>query len=248
MNFLSFFEISLDTANKFYSWGWKASLLGAVITLIGVTLLMWGTRVRDHDFESNMSQLTVDAANTNKRAQEIEHDNIALRKGLEKTIIEAGSEKQKLAKMQIEVATARKEQAEAEQSLVQLKDRLRPRSLSTEQREQLVKLLRSFIDSSQRNYVDLVYDAGDEEAFTYASQIQAVLESAGWKTHIPEQVFFTGTNYPMGIILQVFSAKNPPHHAAILQHAFSKIGIAIEGQESQQVPQTDIKLIVGKKP
>jgi len=40
---LSLFDISLKTANKFYSWGWKASLVGATITFIGVGLLMWGT-------------------------------------------------------------------------------------------------------------------------------------------------------------------------------------------------------------
>lgn len=57
MSFLSFLDISLETANKFYSWGWKASFFGAAITLIGVILLMWGTRVRDHDFESQMGRL-----------------------------------------------------------------------------------------------------------------------------------------------------------------------------------------------
>jgi hypothetical protein len=48
---MSLFQISLDTANRFYAWGWRASIAGAVVTLIGVILLMWGTRVRDRAAE-----------------------------------------------------------------------------------------------------------------------------------------------------------------------------------------------------
>ena len=68
------FDISLDTANQFYSWGWKASLAGALVTLLGVSLLFWGTRVRDHDFEGRVAQLNRDAAADRERAakQELE--------------------------------------------------------------------------------------------------------------------------------------------------------------------------------
>ena len=48
---MPFFEITLETANKFYEWGWRASIAGAVITAVGVILLMYGTRVRDRDTE-----------------------------------------------------------------------------------------------------------------------------------------------------------------------------------------------------
>jgi hypothetical protein len=68
MSISSYLNISLETANKLYSWGWKASLIGAAITLIGVTLLMWGTRVRDHDFESKISDTISAAAQANERA------------------------------------------------------------------------------------------------------------------------------------------------------------------------------------
>ena len=29
---MSYFDISLDLANSFYSWGWRASMFGALIT------------------------------------------------------------------------------------------------------------------------------------------------------------------------------------------------------------------------
>jgi hypothetical protein len=57
---MPFFEISLETANKFYAWGWRASIAGAVITAVGVILLMYGTRVRDRATESQLSRANAD--------------------------------------------------------------------------------------------------------------------------------------------------------------------------------------------
>lgn len=74
MSLATIFDISLETANKFYTFGWKASIAGAAITFVGVSLLMWGTRVRDKDFESTISQLYVDAAKANERAAQLEND------------------------------------------------------------------------------------------------------------------------------------------------------------------------------
>jgi hypothetical protein len=72
MSVVSFFDISLETANKFYSWGWKASIIGALITLVGISLLMWSTKVRDRDFEDSISQLSTDAAKANELAAQAE--------------------------------------------------------------------------------------------------------------------------------------------------------------------------------
>jgi hypothetical protein len=69
---MSLFDISLQTANRFYSWGWKGSIVGAAITLIAVLLLMWGTRVRDRDFDSRMTRLNVEASESHERAAKLE--------------------------------------------------------------------------------------------------------------------------------------------------------------------------------
>jgi len=61
-------DISLERANEFYTWGWRLSIVGAVVTALGVGLLMWGTRVRDHDFEFRMTRANSDAAKVNENA------------------------------------------------------------------------------------------------------------------------------------------------------------------------------------
>jgi hypothetical protein len=70
--FLSLLDISLPTANKFYPFGWAASFIGAAITLVGVIFLMWGTRVRDRDFEENIAVLHERASTSEERAAELE--------------------------------------------------------------------------------------------------------------------------------------------------------------------------------
>ena len=72
-------HISLETANKFYAFGWRASLVGAVITAIGVVFLFWGTRVRDHDFDFQMSGLNREAALSRERADGLEKQNLELK-------------------------------------------------------------------------------------------------------------------------------------------------------------------------
>ncbi len=113
MSFLSFFDISLPTANKLYAWGWKASLFGASITLIGVILLMWSTRVRDHDFESQIGQLNVSASKANERTAILEKSNLELQ-----TILE----RERIARLKLEAQIA-------------------PRSLASSQHDALVKAL-----------------------------------------------------------------------------------------------------------
>ena len=84
---MSFFDLSLETADKFYSWGWRLSVAGAVITVVGVLLLMWGTRVKDQDFEEQVAILHSRAATSEERAAGLEREAAGLRLSLK----EAGS-------------------------------------------------------------------------------------------------------------------------------------------------------------
>jgi hypothetical protein len=70
-NLSAFFDIGLDRANQFYTWGWRASIFGALVTFCGVGLLYWGTRVRDHDFESQIDSAHNRATDLEKRDAEL---------------------------------------------------------------------------------------------------------------------------------------------------------------------------------
>lgn len=83
---MAFFDISLDTANELYSWGWRVSLGGAVVTAIGVSLLMWGTRVRDSDFEENIAKLHERAATSEERGHVLEKENLEMRAAMSRVV------------------------------------------------------------------------------------------------------------------------------------------------------------------
>ena len=110
---MALFDISLETANRFYSWGWRASIFGAAITAIAVILLMWGTRVRDRDFEENIAQLDTSAASSEERSKELEKGNLTLQSELER---------EKAARLKLE-------------------EKVKPRSISPEQEAILMTAL-----------------------------------------------------------------------------------------------------------
>jgi hypothetical protein len=76
----AFLDISLEKANQFYVWGWRFSAIGAVITMLGIGLLWWGTRVRDLDSERSMTELNSEAAEARERAGQLEQRAAELEK------------------------------------------------------------------------------------------------------------------------------------------------------------------------
>jgi hypothetical protein len=108
-----FLDISTQTANKFYAWGWRGSLIGAVLTAVSVGFLYWGTRVRDHDSESQLANLNYEAGQARERASKLEE----------------------------RAATFEKEAAVARQETEKLKASVAWRRLSKEQYEGLIEAL-----------------------------------------------------------------------------------------------------------
>lgn len=56
----------------FYTWGWRASILGALITIVALVFVFFGTRIRDQDFARQMASLNLDASSTRERAADLE--------------------------------------------------------------------------------------------------------------------------------------------------------------------------------
>src|ERR1035438_5593802 len=95
---ISLLDISLATANRFYAWGWGLSASGAAITVLGIGLLWWGTRVRDHDFEENIAGLHTKAGVFEKDAAEARKQTAELQKEAAK--IQLNLEQARIARLQ----------------------------------------------------------------------------------------------------------------------------------------------------
>ncbi|HEX3116885.1 MAG TPA: hypothetical protein VHQ48_15555 [Bradyrhizobium sp.] len=79
MGLAELFDISLDRANDFYTWGWRLSVFGAALTMIGVAALWIGTRVRDRDFEIQMTTVNLASSQALERAGTLERDAATIR-------------------------------------------------------------------------------------------------------------------------------------------------------------------------
>jgi hypothetical protein len=154
-------NISLERANQFYTYGWRLSAIGAATTVLGVGLLWWGTRVRDHDFESHIARLGSTTADTLERAGKLEvaaenlrQNNLQLQRDLERERVER----------------------------LRLEERVKPRGIPPDKRDDLIALLKT----SLKGTVFVVPKMFDEEAGEFAKQIISVLKDAGFD--VPEWI------------------------------------------------------------
>lgn len=70
----AFFDISLERANQLYTWGWVASIVGAVVTAFGLGSLYVGTRVRDRAFGEKIAHLNLEAANARHETERLKKE------------------------------------------------------------------------------------------------------------------------------------------------------------------------------
>ena len=167
MGLSDFLDVSLDTANRFYAWGWRLSVMGAGVTAFGVVLLNWGTRVRDHDFEQQVASLHGKASAAEERSKTLEFS------------ITVSNER---------AAFMEKDAAEARLKLEKLRVESRGRLVEQEQWESLERTLKGLELS-----VHLACIFTDPESRMYALSISQALERAGVKdtkiSHVTDFVF-----------------------------------------------------------
>jgi hypothetical protein len=147
---MSLFDLSLDAANRYYAWGWRLSMFGALVTFLGVLMLTWGMRVRDQDFEEQVAVLHSRAATSEERAAVLEKDAAQLRLDLEGI---------KLPGVRAEQRDDRRQYA--------------TRHVTDEQRTCLLGRLRDFKSS-----VTVRFEP-DQEAGEYAASLREAFSKAG---------------------------------------------------------------------
>ena len=123
------------TADSVNIWGNWFLILSLIVGVLATYAIVVSGNIKEKGLKEELSKANTvaekakyDAANATQkaaeahlRAKEIELENIKLRSNLENAVIEAEREKQKLSRLQIDVADARRKQAEAEKALELLK-------------------------------------------------------------------------------------------------------------------------------
>ncbi len=144
-------------------------------------------------------------------------------------------------RVEIDLANQQEKTATAERSLFELRQRIQPRRISSEQRVHLAQLLAR----GPKGRVTIVCVLGDGEGSTFANDIDSVLKASGWPSEGVDQAAYERN--PIGLEIVVRDAKAVPQHAGVLVQAFFAVGIPITGVENPTLPEGVVEIMVGNK-
>jgi hypothetical protein len=147
----------------------------------------------------------------------------------------------KLTDAQTELGKQQERAATAERALLQLKERVKDRTISPDQRAKLIELLTGKVGGP----VEILWMTSDSDSYPLALQIKDILKAAGWPDAV-ERMALSGTGVGHGITVR--SIKTPPKYAIVLQQAFGSVGFVLEGSEETTLPENTVRIWIGHKP
>ena len=150
---------------------------------------------------------------------------------------------QRLATSEQQLATAEASAKSAQEELKdlkQFKDQQNPRTLSAEQREQFLILVRGI----PKGHLS-IQAAADYETKEFSYAINNLLKVAGWTTDFLLMV--SPGLYPPGITFVVHSQETAPPYVKPLQDAFEAIGYSAGSGTADSIPPNSLTINIGRK-
>lgn len=151
-------------------------------------------------------------------------------------LLSAATTNERAKKLELQVETQKKRAANAEQELLILKGRIKPRSISVEKANDLINELRKF----SLKEIHLSSSLGDGEAASYANQFKQIFEEAGWKVNSG-----IGLSTFTGVGVYIIVKQSDDQDAGRLQKMFTDFGINLHGQVMPEGAK--LQIFVGSK-
>ncbi len=155
--------------------------------------------------------------------------------------------------LELRVSEQQERAAKAEQSLLELQERLKPRTIAPEQRAALETSLKAIPDKVR---IKVFVPIGDTEALEYGRLILRILRDSNWPTIGNDVELETGqqmSGVPINLILLVSSDRFVKGYAAYpaamaLSNALFSVGIGIKLAPSPGIKDDHLELMVNNKP
>lgn len=177
----------------------------------------------------------------------MEKENLLLRKGvgrLEESNLKAAKE---VAALQVEIATSKRQQAEAEMKLAKLVMTQQPRNLRIKN-----ELIVSRLKSAPRGKAMVWYQQADPESLLFASSLMGDLQEAGWRNMghkaVPSTIEHGASNGDIDFVmldLQVFQSKSVQVLLEVLRESGFTVG---GGFFDTTVPEDTLRIVIQPKP
>jgi hypothetical protein len=148
----------------------------------------------------------------------------------------AASTNERSQKLELQVEEQKERAANAEKDLLILKDKIKPRSVPIDIANKLIDELKSFGIKE----IHLSSSLGDGEALSYANQIKAIFEYAGWKVDSG-----IGFSTYTGVGVYILTKTNDNKDAEKLMKIFNSLGIKLQHQVNSEG--VKIQIFIGSK-
>ncbi|MDA2937547.1 SUR7/PalI family protein [Acidobacteria bacterium AH-259-A15] len=129
----------------------------------------------------------------------------------------------------------------AESQATRLGDQMQPRTLTPEQKQDLLRELTSVADGS----IEIRAAMGDVEAVNLANEFKTIFEASGWQTRIAQTTF---ARPQQGVLLVVHNKETAPPYSGRVQRIIGSLGFEVVGVENPAYSPNTLTLIVGTKP
>jgi hypothetical protein len=239
-------KMDVDFWNAVFQWGSVG--LVAVTFVFGAGALWTSNKINERQTE-RIRSLEGDTAKQQERAANAERDAAeakaiaaAAGEGTLKALADVAAANERTAKLEIEAATARERAAKAETALLEVQEKMKPRTLSADVRAKLIASLQS---ADAKGEVLVACSTGDAEGCFFAREIQTCLSDAGWPVLKDLGSVPALTGY--GIMLRVKDAASPPRHALALQRSLEAAGLQTIGVTVPEMPVGRVFLWVASK-
>lgn len=181
---LSIFDVSLETANRFYNAAWWFSIVGAGLTFLSIGTVFWSDSIRESFTERAIANANATAEQAREGAAKA-HERAAA--------LEAQAEQARLAQRQLEQSNLLVQRDLERERIERLRleaevSRLKPRKLSQQQTDAITSNI-----VSTHAFVHIGADAACSDCRNYSVQISAAIRAAGWAVNesmlvgVPEQ-------------------------------------------------------------
>lgn len=172
--------LSLETASLIHHWA-NVALVGAlVLGVVATFLVVWMGNVKEWYSQRDIAAMGERVSEANERAGKLEFQAEQLKAETEKSRATIASAQADAANANARAAEANRIAESERLARLQLEAKLAPRTLTGEQQERLISLLRPFSSTE----VDVVTFGDTPEIGTISTTILTCLQKAGWKLHV----------------------------------------------------------------
>lgn len=242
----SFSDSSIAFWNSFFQW---AVAVSGGIALFSSICLIFVTSESGKRQESRVATLTRDTENAKKEAAQateraaeavakgngVEQQNIVLRTDLAKVQTEAANAQRMLLGVQAETKSMK-------QDVGAIQSHMKPRTLTQDQRDSIVRLLHTF----PRLEAEVMYSPQTSEASAFCQQLRDVVAMAGWG--VPDKIINNmGITCPVDVRFEVGDKGQVPQSVLALAKTLTEMGFVVAGQEQQGLPSNHVVLRVGDR-